>query len=121
MNHLTILDNVSTAILVTDKYMSIKYMNNASEHLFSNSKNSLSNKQLGAVFAVRNNIIISQIYEAITHEKTSVARDLRIPLTNRELLRVDCHVSVFYEKKKKISLLNYIRLTNKKNITKMLS
>ena len=70
MNHLTILDNVSTAILVTDKYMGIKYMNNASVHLFSNSKNSLSNKQLGDVFAVRNNIIISQIYEAITHEKT---------------------------------------------------
>ena len=53
--------------------------------------------------------------------KRQVARDLKIPLTNRELLRVDCHVSVFYEKKKKISLLNYIRLTNKKNITKMLS
>ena len=110
MNHLTILDNVSTAILVTDKYMGIKYMNNASEHLFSNSKNSLSNKQLGAVFAVRNNIIISQIYEAITHEKTSVARDLRIPLTNRELLRVDCHVSVFYEKKEKNILVELYKI-----------
>ena len=114
MNHLTILDNVSTAILVTDKYMGIKYMNNASEHLFSNSKNSLSNKQLGAVFAVRNNIIISQIYEAITHEKTSVARDLRIPLTNRELLRVDCHVSVFYEKKEKNILIELYKINEQK-------
>ncbi len=114
MNHLTILDNVSIAIIVTDKYMGIKYMNNASEHLFSNSKNSLSNKQLGAVFAVRNNIIISQIYEAITHEKTSVARDLRIPLTNRELLRVDCHVSVFYEKKEKNILIELYKINEQK-------
>ena len=101
MEDLSILDNIKTAVLITNRYMDITYMNAASENLFLRSKSSMINTKLNAIFAVRNNLIIGQIYDAITLNQPSASRDVEISLTNKQKYLLDCIVSIIFLKKEK--------------------
>ena len=51
MNAYEILDNISTSVIITDKFMEIVHLNTAAENLFRNSKSVLKNTKINDLFA----------------------------------------------------------------------
>ena len=90
MNAYEILDNISTSVIITDKFMEIVHLNTAAENLFRNSKSVLKNTKINDLFANKKNIIINQVYDAIALNQSSISRDIEISLKTKNKHNIDC-------------------------------
>lgn len=111
-----ILDNISTSIIITNKFMEIVHVNVSGENFLSNSKANLTNVKISEIFAKKNNIILSQVYDAIALNQSSVSRDIEVSLRNKSKERLDCNVQTIFANEEKYVLLEINTVQRQKNI-----
>ena len=111
-----ILDNISTSIIITNKFMEIVHVNASGVNFLSNSKANLTNVKISEIFAKKNNIILSQVYDAIALNQSSVSRDIEVSLRNKSKERLDCNVQTIFANEEKYVLLEINTVQRQKNI-----
>ncbi len=118
MNAYEILDNISTSVIITNKFTEIIYLNTAAEDLFRNSKSALKNMKINDLFANKKNIIINQIYDAIALNQSSISRDIEMSLKTKNKHYIDCNVQAIFINNEKHALLEIRTIKRIKNILK---
>jgi len=118
MNAYEILDNISTSVIITDKFMGIVHLNTAAENLLRNSKSVLKNTKINDLFANKKNIIINQVYDAIALNQSSISRDIEISLKTKNKHNIDCNVQTIFINNEKHVLLEIRTIKRIKNILK---
>ncbi len=116
MNTIDILDNISTSVIIINKFTEIVYINAAGENFFHNSKANLKNKKINTFFAKENNEIINQIYDAIALNQKTISRDIEVSLKSKIKYHLNCNIQIIYIEDEKHVLLEINLLRNKKNI-----
>ena len=118
MDTFNILDNISSSIIITNKYMEIVHINTSGENFLQNSKSNLEKIKIETIFAKKNNIIISQVCDAISLNQSSVSRDIKVSLKNKAQHNLDCNVQAIYINNEKYVLLEINLIQRQKNIKK---
>jgi len=118
MDTFKILDNISTSIIITNKFMEIVHINASGENFLQNSKANLEKTKIENIFAQKNNIIINQVYDAIALNQSSVSRDVEISLKNKVKHNLDCNVQAIYIDNEKYVLLEVNLIQRQKDIEK---
>ena len=116
MNANNILENITTSVIVTNKFMEIVHINSSAENLFRSSNRNLKNTKLTNLFANKQNIIINQVYDAIALNQSSTSRDIEISLKTKSKHNVDCNVQTIFFNKEKHVLLEIRAIKRIKNI-----
>ena len=99
MDTFNILDNISTSVIITNKFMEIVHINASGESFLHNSKANLVKTKIEAIFAHKNNIIVNQVYDAIALNQSSVSRDVEISLKNKWINKKNVESAIkFYGK-----------------------
>jgi two-component system nitrogen regulation sensor histidine kinase GlnL len=118
MNTLSILNNISTSLIITNKFMEIVHVNASGENFLQSSFANLKNVKINEIFAKKNNVIISQVYDAIALNQPSVSRDVEVSLKSKIKHNLDCSVHTIFIDKEKHVLLEINLIHRKKNIEK---
>ena len=118
MDTFNILDNISTSVIITNKFMEIVHINASGENFLQNSKLNLKKIKIDEIFAKKNNIIISQIYDAIALNQSSVSRDIEVSLKTKTKHILDCNVQAIYIDEEKHVLLEINEIQRQKSIAK---
>ena len=118
MDTFGILDNISTSVIITNKFMEIVHINASGEGFLENSKANLEKIKIASIFAQKNNIIVNQVYDAIALNQSSVSRDIEISLKNKAKRNLDCSVQAIYIDSEKYILLEINLIQRQKNIEK---
>jgi len=118
MNTLNILNNISTSLIITNKFMEIVHVNASGEHFLQSSFANLKNVKINEIFAQKNNVIISQVYDAIALNQPSVSRDVEVSLKSKIKHNLDCSVHTIFIDEEKYVLLEINLIHRKKNIEK---
>ena len=118
MNTLNILNNISTSLIITNKFMEIVHINASGENFLQSSFANLKNVKINEIFAKKNNVIISQVYDAIALNQPSVSRDVEVSLKSKIKHNLDCSVHTIFIDKEKHVLLEINLIHRKKNIEK---
>ena len=118
MNTLNILNNISTSLIITNKFMEIVHVNASGENFLQSSFANLKNVKINEIFAKKNNIIISQVYDAIALNQPSVSRDVEVSLKSKIKHNLDCSVRTIFIDEEKHVLLEINLIHRKKNIEK---
>ena len=116
MNTSTILNNISTSLIITNKFMEIVHINASGENFLQSSFANLKNVKINEIFAKKNNVIISQVYDAIALNQPSVSRDVEVSLKSKIKHNLDCSVHTIFIDKEKHVLLEINLIHRKKNI-----
>ena len=118
MNTLNILNNISTSLIITNKFMEIVHVNASGENFLQSSFANLKNVKINEIFAKKNNVIISQVYDAIALNQPSVSRDVEVSLKSKIKHNLDCSVHTIFIDEEKHVLLEINLIHRKKNIEK---
>ncbi len=118
MNINSVLDSISTSIIITNKYMEIVHINASGESLLQNSKEKLKNIKINEIFAKKDNLIINQVFDAIALDQSSISRDINISLKTKTKHNIDCNVQTIYIDEEKHVLLEINQIQRQKNIQK---
>ena len=118
MNTLNILNNISTSLIITNKFMEIVHINASGENFLQSSFANLKNVKINEIFAKKNNVIISQVYDAIALNQPSVSRDVEVSLKSKIKHNLDCSVHTIFIDEEKHVLLEINLIHRKKNIEK---
>ena len=118
MDTFNILDNISTSVIITNKFMEIVHINASGESFLHNSKANLVKTKIEAIFAHKNNIIVNQVYDAIALNQSSVSRDVEISLKNKVKHNLDCNVQAIYIDNEKYVLIEVNLIQRQKDIEK---
>ena len=116
MDSYNILDNISTSVIITNKFMEIVHINSSGENFLQNSKKNLKNVKINEIFAKKNNIIISQVYDAIALNQASVSRDIEVSLKTKSKYKLDCNVQAISIDNEKHVLLEINLIERQKKI-----
>ena len=116
MNADVILENITTSVIVTNRFMEIIHVNSSAENLFRSSNEILQNTKLSDLFSHKKNIIINQVYDAIALNQSSTSRDIEISLKTKKKHNVDCNVQTISLDKQKHVLLEIRTIKRIKNI-----
>ena len=116
MDTYNILDNISTSVIITNKFMEIVHINSSGENFLKNSKKNLKNIKINEIFAKKNNIIINQVYDAIALNQSSVSRDIEVSLKTKSKHKLDCNVQAIYINNEKHVLLEISQVHRQKKI-----
>ena len=116
MDTFSILDNISTSIIITNKFMEIVHINASAENFLQNSKVNLEKIKIESIFAKKNNIIINQVYDAIKLNQSSVSRDIKVSLKTKVQHNIDCNVQAINMNNEKYVLLEINLIQRQKNI-----
>ena len=118
MNTSTILNSISTSLIITNKFMEIVHINASGENFLQSSFANLKNVKINEIFAKKNNVIISQVYDAIALNQPSVSRDVEVSLKSKIKHNLDCSVHTIFIDEEKHVLLEINLIHRKKNIEK---
>lgn len=118
MDEYEILDNISTSVIITDRFMKITHVNTAAESLLSSSKSILKNTKIDSLFSTQKNMILNQVYDAIALNQSSVSRDIELILKTKSKHFVDCNVQAIFQGDEKHVLLEIRTIRRIKNIVK---
>ena len=118
MDAFNILENISTSVIITNKFMEIVHINASGESFLQNSKTNLEKMKIESIFAQKNNIIVNQVYDAIALNQSSVSRDIEVSLKTKVKHNLDCNVQAIYIDNEKYVLLEINLIQRQKGIEK---
>lgn len=99
-----ILDNLSTAILLIKKDLTVIYVNNAAESLLENSRSKMIGTSIKQLFHELSDSE-QQLYSAITHNKSFTKREAQLFLNKQKTITVDYGISPIFDKNDQLDKL----------------
>ncbi len=88
-----ILEHLSTAILLLDDHLTVRYLNPAAEILFGVSASRIRGRNLDQVIVCRGKSLQDRLYEYLLDGRPYTERETKIILANNRTITVNCTVS----------------------------
>ncbi len=112
----TLLDSMATSVLVVDRALVIRYVNNAAEALFELSRNQLVGHTLKH-FIANNSLNAERMQSALTHRESYTEGEVTLSFTYGKHCLVDAMVSVFDDGNESLLLLEVILIDQQRKLS----